>query len=125
MNIDKDRATSFDSYLATPERREPIATARMRQLGAKILQRVAKRLTRPFRHREPGDPVSLYTLVDDSAEYDLSKTGGIVKSISETTPLDLLGGTISIFSPEEAKEIIMWIENERDSSPSEKPKKTA
>ena len=105
-----------DNNPTTAERQSPDVIIKIRQLGAKALRGVLKRLTRPYRYWEPGDPVSLYTLVDDGAEYDLSETGGIVKSISETTPLDLLGGTISIFSDKEAEEVVAWIKEERDKS---------
>ena len=61
---------------------------------------------------KPGDPITRFTVFDDNATYDLSETDGIIPNISKTTPIDVIGGTMTVFAPGEEERVLPALRQE-------------
>ena len=61
---------------------------------------------------KPGDPITRFTVFDDNATYDLSETDGIIPNISKTTPIDVIGGTMTVFAPGEEERVLRALRQE-------------
>ena len=61
---------------------------------------------------KPGDRITRFTVFDDDATYDLSETDGIIPNISETTPIDVIGGTMTVFAPGEEERLLQALRQE-------------
>ena len=59
---------------------------------------------------ETESPV--FTVFDDDATYDLSETDGIIPNISKTTPIDVIGGTMTVFAPGEEERLLQVLRQE-------------
>ncbi len=51
-------------------------------------------------------------MFDDNATYDLSETDGIIPNISKTTPIDVIGGTMTVFAPGEEERVLRALRQE-------------
>ena len=61
---------------------------------------------------KPGDPITRFTVFDDNATYDLSETDGIIPNISKTTPIDVIGGTMTVFARGEEERVLRALRQE-------------
>lgn len=102
------------------DREREVSYRKFKALGRKAIRETVLRLGRPFRYWRPGDPIRRFTIFEDGATYDLTSTDGIIESFSKTTPVDIIGGTTTPFSPEDSQKILAWLEEDEESS-SEEP----
>lgn len=61
---------------------------------------------------KPGDPITRFTVFDDNAVYDLSETDGIIPNISKKTPIDVIGGTMTVFARGEEERVLRALRQE-------------
>lgn len=61
---------------------------------------------------KPGDPITRFTFFKEGERYDLSDTDGIIPNISKTTPIDVIGGTMTVFAPGEEERLLQALRQE-------------
>lgn len=83
---------------------------RVRSLGVGAIKWALNRVENSY--WKPGDRITRFTVFDDNATYDLSKTDGIIPNISETTPVDVIGGTMTVFAPGEEERVLRALRQE-------------
>lgn len=87
---------------------------KIRSLGQTVLKWAIRRIQQSY--WKPGDPITRFTVFDDDAVYDLSDTDGIIKNISKTTPVDVIGGTMTVFSPDETEKVLQALRREDETA---------
>ena len=78
---------------------------RVRSLGVGAIKWALNRVENSY--WKPGDRITRFTVFDDNATYD-----GIIPNISETTPVDVIGGTMTVFAPGEEERVLRALRQE-------------